>query len=206
MLRLIGSLSFLWLLMAISTAAQTPAVLDTTGRPLRSGVRYYVLPAATDIAGGLTLINRTDSCPLYVGQEPLSTVVSPGLPVIFTPFSAGDGIIREGRDLRIEFSAVSICAQSTAWRVGEEDAKTSRRFIVTGGEQSYFRIDNNRGLYELVWCPGESCPDCGRPRCGSAGILIENGKRFLALDGRAFPFRFRRAYRRHRLSLLSLFS
>ncbi|KAJ9172889.1 hypothetical protein P3X46_016083 [Hevea brasiliensis] len=196
MLKLIGSLSFVWLLMAMSTVAQTPAVLDTNGQPLRSGVEYYVLPAATDTAGGLTLVNRTDSCPLYVGQEPLSTVVSQGLRVTFTPFAAqNDGIIRESREFSVAFSAVSICGQSTAWRVGEEDAETSRRFIVTGGEQSYFRIDNNGGLYELVWCPGESCtaPNCGRPRCGSAGILIENGKRLLALDGSAFPFRFRRA-------------
>ncbi|KAF2290571.1 hypothetical protein GH714_014477 [Hevea brasiliensis] len=148
--------------------------------------------SATDTAGGLTLVNCTNYCPLYVGQEPLSTVVSQGLPLTFTPYAAGENIIRESRDVSVAFSAVSNCAQSTAWRIGEEDPETSRRLTVTGGEQSYFRIDNDGGLYELG-CPGESCPDCDRPRCGSAGILIENGKRLLALDGSVFPFRFRRA-------------
>ncbi|EEF36475.1 kunitz type trypsin inhibitor 111 [Ricinus communis] len=194
MVRSIGvSLGLACLLMAVSTIAQTPAVLDSSGQPLTSGVEYYVLPAATDTAGGLTLVNRTGSCPFYVGQEPLPTVAKTGFPVIFTPLAAGESIIREGMDFRVAFSAVTNCVQSTTWSIGDEDAETSRRFIVTGGEEDYFRIDKNEGLYNLGWCPNCNSINCPRPRCGFAGILIENGNRLLALDGAAFPFQFRRA-------------
>lgn len=194
MLRLTGiSLSLAWLFMAVSTMAQTPAVLDTDGHPLKRGVEYYVLPAATDIAGGLTLVNRTGSCPLYVGQEPLPTAATTGLPVIFTPLAAGESTITEGMDFTVAFSAATVCVQSTTWSIGEEDTETSRRLIVSGGEQGdFFRIDKNDGLYNIGWCPRCSGTNCPRPRCGSVGILIENGIRLLALDGAAFPFQFRR--------------
>ncbi|OAY60618.1 kunitz type trypsin inhibitor 104 [Manihot esculenta] len=184
----------LWLIStAVCTVAQ-PAVLDTDGQSLESGVEYYILPAITDVAGGLTLINRNNSCPLYVGQEPITRpVVSPGLPVIFKPYANGETIIRESRDLTVTFQAITTCIQSNAWRVGEDDpAGTGRRFIVTGGEADYFAIQNNGGDYNFVWCPTESCPNCDRPRCGSAGILFQNDQAFLVLDGPAFPFQFTR--------------
>ncbi|WCJ25086.1 Miraculin [Euphorbia peplus] len=200
MLKINLSIAFVVMAMAISTMAQSPPVLDVAGQPLTGGVEYYILPAATDTAGGLTMVNRTGSCPLYVGQEPLSTIVSQGIPVIFTPAPGEDqSVITEGSDFSIVFSGVSICAQSTQWRIGEEDEETSMRFIVTGAgegegdQQALFRIDSNGGLYNLGWCPACNQPYCGRPRCGAAGILIRNGIRLLALDGAAFPFRFRRA-------------
>ncbi|CAN1137046.1 Kunitz type trypsin inhibitor 104 [Linum perenne] len=196
-IRIVQTLSLIWLFMAISATAQSPAILDTTGQPLMRGVDYYILPAITDVAGGLTLVRRnsTTSCPLTVGQAPLAQTVSQGLPATFAPFAAGDNIIRESRDLTVTFSAASICVQSTRWAIGSEDAQTRRRFIATGSQPTYFRIDRNTttNAYELVYCPGESCPNCGRPRCGAAGILVRGGTRFLALDGPAFPFRFRRA-------------
>ncbi|XP_050228061.1 kunitz type trypsin inhibitor 104-like [Mercurialis annua] len=180
------------LTMAISTMAQTPAVLDSDGKPLRSGVKYYVLPAATDTAGGLTLINRTGSC--YVGQEPLPTVATTGLPVIFTPLASGESLIREGMDLKVEFSGVKKCGKSGGWSIFEEDVKSSRRFIVSGGKtRDYFRVDKNGGLYNMGWCPNCGRTNCPRPRCGFVGILTEKyGIRLLALDGSAFPFRFKR--------------
>ncbi|KAJ8753247.1 hypothetical protein K2173_017862 [Erythroxylum novogranatense] len=195
MSRMTGSLVFVtWLLAmtTISTEAQKPAVLDTEGRAVRSGVEYYIVPAATDIAGGLTLIDRNNSCPLYVGQEPLAEVVSLGTSVIFTPYAAGETVIRESRDYTITFQAATICIQSTSWRVGQEDPETNRRFVVTAGRASYFTIGKvGTGIYNIAFCPTESCPNC-RVRCGNAGILVENGKRLVALDGPAFPFAFRR--------------
>ncbi|CAI0425143.1 unnamed protein product [Linum tenue] len=193
-----ASLRLVVLFIAISaSAAQTPAILDTSGQPLRRGVDYLILPGVTDVAGGLTLQprNATARCPLFVAQEPLAQVVSQGLPVSFAPFAAGENMVREGRDLIATFSAATTCVQSTSWRIGEEDAQSRRRFIVTAGQPSYFRIERNAttNAYQIGWCPGESCPNCGRPRCGAAGILIRDGRRFLALDGPAFPFRFRRA-------------
>ncbi|KAJ6951422.1 alpha-amylase/subtilisin inhibitor-like [Populus alba x Populus x berolinensis] len=200
MLRLIGSLSFIWLLMAISTVAQPwPPVLDADGQPLRSGVEYYVLPGVTDVGGGLTLVDRNGSCPLYVGQEPLAPMVSRGIPVVFTP-RVGDTIIRESRDFTVAFSGASTCVQSTAWMVGEENPETRRRYVVTGTEPRpsstlwYFNIENNgQGVYALRWCPNCLTTNCPRPRCGSAGVIDENRRRLLALDGPAFPFIFRRA-------------
>ncbi|KAB5511926.1 hypothetical protein DKX38_029012 [Salix brachista] len=157
--------------MAISTAAQTqPPVLDADGQPLRSGVEYHVLPGVTDVAGGLTLVDRNGSCPLYVGFAPIG---SRGIPVVFTP-RVRDTIIRESRDFTVEFSGASICVQSTAWMVGEENPETARRYIVTGTEPP--------PPPSTLW-----------PRCGAAGLVDENGKSLLVLDGPAFPFIFRRA-------------
>lgn len=191
MLKHICALSFIWFLMAISTMAHNPPVLDTSGLPLRTGVEYYILPAATDTAGGLTLVDRNESCPSYVGQEPLAPVVSQGLPVTFTPFVAGETIIRESMSFRIAFSAASTCVRNTAWTVGEQNQEKTRRYIVAG-EGGLFRIGrdgNNR--YNLAFCPVDTCELC-RFWCGTAGILIENDKRLLVLDGPGFPFRFRR--------------
>ncbi|XP_044508624.1 kunitz type trypsin inhibitor 104-like [Mangifera indica] len=189
------SLFCLVLVLAItSTMAQpsdndtSPPVLDVNGQPLQRDLEYLILPENN--ASGLTLINRNNSCPLYVGQEDSS--VTQGLPLVFTPFQAEETLIRESHDFTVAFLASTICAQSTAWRVGEEDPETGRRLIVTGGEAGFFRIDRNGTEYNLAWCPSEACPNC-RPRCGIAGILIENEKRLLALDGPTVPVVFRRA-------------
>ncbi|KAF3946869.1 hypothetical protein CMV_026912 [Castanea mollissima] len=130
-MRLIGSLSCIMLVMAISAVAQpssSPApVLDSAGRPLQRGVEYYINPAITDSGGRFTLIDRNDSCPFYVGQENVSGLE--GFPVIFTPFVEGETVIRENRDFRVVFSAATICVQSTAWKLGETDPETKRRLI-----------------------------------------------------------------------------
>eukprot|EP00258_Populus_trichocarpa_P045001 XP_024461020.1 endogenous alpha-amylase/subtilisin inhibitor [Populus trichocarpa] len=202
MLRiLIGSLSFIWLLMATSTMAQTwPPVLDANGQPLRSGVEYYVLPAVTDVAGGLILVNLNNGsiCPLFVGQEPLAPVVSRGTSVIFTPRVA-DTVIRETRDFTVAFTGVTICAQSTAWRVGERNPETRRRYIlaetdpIPSSNAWHFNIvKNDQGLYNFQWCPNCLTRVCPKPLCGDAGIVVENERRLLVLDGSAFPFIFRR--------------
>ncbi|KAJ6761516.1 hypothetical protein OIU74_024213 [Salix koriyanagi] len=172
MLRLIRSSSFICLLMAISSMAQSPPVLDTDGNPLTRGVEYYVDPGITDVASGLTLVARNGSCASYVGQAPIGNGSTEGLPLPRTVF------------------------ENTTWGIGEEDPETGRRFIVVGGEPAVFEIesDQSSGPYTIGWCP--DClnpPLCGRPRCGVAGILELNGTRFLTLDGPASPFRFRRA-------------
>ncbi|KAJ6917239.1 kunitz trypsin inhibitor 4-like [Populus alba x Populus x berolinensis] len=191
MLRLIGSLSFIWLLMATSTMAQTwPAVLDADGQPLRSD------PAVADVAGSLTLVARNGSCPFYVGQESARSGRR-GIPVIFTPRNPQETIITESTEVTVTFSGVSTCVRNTAWTIGGEDPQTRRRFVVTGAEPSYFQINSRNqlgGSYTFQGCP--QCvdePDCGRATCGTAGILIQNGTRFLVLDGPEFTFMFVRA-------------
>lgn len=195
MVRLIKSLSFFCLVLATTQAQPSddlsPPVLDTNGQALQRGLEYYILPEDNATGGGLTLVERKDSCPLYVGQK--ETSGSEGLfPVTFSPFVGEENIVRESHDFIVTFSAFTTCIQSTAWRVGESDPETGRRFIVTGGVPGFFRIDRNGTSYNLGWCPSMACPNC-RLRCGFAGILIENGKRLLALDGPALPFVFKRA-------------
>ncbi|KAB1216374.1 Alpha-amylase/subtilisin inhibitor [Morella rubra] len=188
--------------MAISAVAQPssfPApVHDSAGRPLQRGVEYYINPAITDNGGRFTLIDRNGSCPFYVGQENVSGL--DGFRVIFTPFDENETVIRENEDFRVVFSASTICVQSTAWKVGETDPETNRRLIVTGEDQSrlstgnYFRIAASAagdGIYEIQWCPTDVCPTC-RFICGTAGGLVENGKRLLALDGSVLPVTFER--------------
>ncbi|KAG6768586.1 hypothetical protein POTOM_027508 [Populus tomentosa] len=193
MLRLIESLSFLWLLMAISTIAQSPPVLDAGGEPLRSGVEYLADPAVADVAGSLTLVARNGSCPFYVGQESARSGRR-GIPVIFTPRNPQETIITESTEVTVTFSGVSTCVRNTAWTIGGEDPQTRRRFVVTGAEPSYFQINSRNqlgGSYTFQGCP--QCvdePDCGRATCGTAGILIQNGTRFLVLDGPEFTFMF----------------
>ncbi|XP_034683871.1 alpha-amylase/subtilisin inhibitor-like [Vitis riparia] len=195
MLRLIGAVGYIWLVMAISSVAQrcndtNSPVLDTSGQALQRGVEYYILPSSNSSGGGLTLINRNGSCPLYVGQEDQAS--SQGYTVTFAPFFEQETIIRESRDFSVQFVASTICIQSTAWRLGERDPETQRRLIVTGGETGYFRIERNGEGYYLAWCPTDVCPIC-KFDCGSAGILVQNGKRLLALDGPVLSVVFMRA-------------
>lgn len=180
------------LFMAITSTAQSPPVLDTNGQPLRRGVEYYISPAITDVGGNLTLKSRSNApCPLFVGQEPV-TSTNIGLPVTFRPTEAGKDIIDEGTSLNIVFEALSTCATSTQWRVDATESDTGRRFVGIGDEDGpagIFGISRDNGAYNIVWCPAMM----GRPRCGRAGILVENGVRLVALDGDAFPFEFIKA-------------
>ncbi|KAH7512745.1 kunitz type trypsin inhibitor 104 [Ziziphus jujuba] len=203
-MKSLACLSFIWLFMAISSVqAQTynQTVFDTDGQPVEAGVEYYIRPAITDFGGRFTLILRNNTCPYYVGQE--NSDASEGTPVTLTPFAEGETLIREFRDVKIEFQAITICIQSLAWKVGERDPTTGRRLIVTGEDDStysllnYFRIDGTEieNVYTLTWCPAEPCPiNCGKPLCGEAGPLIEDGDRLVALDGSfVLPVEFHRA-------------
>ncbi|KAM1311338.1 hypothetical protein EV2_008127 [Malus domestica] len=200
-------LSFTLLMMAISTLAQTSndtagsPVLDTTGQPLQRGVEYYIKPAITENGGRLTLIDRRNgTCPFYVGQENLSG--PDGFPVTFAPFAEGETVVKEGRDIKITFAVSTICVQSTAWkRSNETGQETERRLIVIGEDENeryptgnYFKIvREGNGLYSLFWCPYEACPICKFDcRATWVGVLVENGKRLLALDGSALPVEFER--------------
>ncbi|KAH7512713.1 kunitz type trypsin inhibitor 104 [Ziziphus jujuba] len=196
---IIRSLSLIWLVMAVAVTAQedSPApVLDTSGQPLERGVEYYINPAITDNGGRFTLIARNNSCPLYAGQENVSG--PEGIPVTFAPFEEGENVVRETKNFKVTFSALSTCVQSTAWKVGEQEPETKRRLIVTGNDGSYsnyFYIGKEQvggNVYRIVWCPAELCPTC-RFACGNVGALVENGKRLLALDGSVLPVVFERA-------------
>ncbi|CAJ1978440.1 unnamed protein product [Sphenostylis stenocarpa] len=191
-----------WLFTATSTLSQSnnDYVLDTNGDPLESDEEYFIRPAITDNGGRFTLINRNQSCPLYVGLE--NTDLPQGYPVRFTPFANDhdDDEVRLNRDLKVEFVEVSsTCVQSTEWKLGENDTSVGRRVIITGRDDgtrsagNYFRIDEtqNARIYNIRWCPTEVCPTC-RFICGTGGILRENGKILFVLDGSALPVEFQK--------------
>ncbi|KAE9617059.1 putative proteinase inhibitor I3, Kunitz legume [Lupinus albus] len=178
----------------LALAQDNVSVLDTKGNPLKRGEEYYIKPAITDNGGRFTLINRNNTCPLDVGLE--NTDLPDGYPVTFTPFAMEDDVVKINRDFKVSFSVFTICAQSTEWRVGQNDTSIGRRFITTGQDGSrewgnYFKIVETQleGIYNIGWCPTEVCPTC-RFICGTAGAFTENGKILLALDGSVLPVEF----------------
>ncbi|XP_073035929.1 kunitz trypsin inhibitor 5-like [Primulina eburnea] len=177
-----------------------PAVLDLDGDKLKEGTQYYILPVIRGRGGGVTLSSRTNrTCPLYVSQAP--SEVDNGLPLTFRPvdFNKG-GVIRESTDLNIQFSAVSICIQSTVWKLDQYDELTRQYFITTGGVlgspgpatiSNWFKIGRNQSDYKLVFCP-TVCSFC-RVICRDVGIFVEDGNRLLALSDVPFRVMFKKA-------------
>ncbi|KAF3442317.1 hypothetical protein FNV43_RR16233 [Rhamnella rubrinervis] len=207
-MKLVGSLSLtMWLSMVLIVSVEAQiiddTVYDSAGEALQAGVEYYIRPAITDFGGRFTLIRRNDSCPYYVGQE--NSDPSDGYPVAFTPFEGGATVIKQSRDVKIEFQGVgTICIQSSlAWLLGDRDPITGRYLIATGEDTwiypagNYFRIEGTsmQNVYSFRWCPTEVCPIC-RLICQDVGPFVEDGKRLLALDGDrdfVFPVVFQKA-------------
>nr|CAD1844341.1 unnamed protein product [Ananas comosus var. bracteatus] len=119
----------------VAHAALPEPVYDTDGHPLRRGESYYVLPVIR--GGGVTLAQRHRMCPLYVAQE--SQEVKMGLPVTFSPVdsaAAADDTVRLSTDVNVRFDVVTVCVQSTVWRLGDTEGgegRQQRRFVATGG-------------------------------------------------------------------------
>ncbi|KAF4386845.1 hypothetical protein F8388_006800 [Cannabis sativa] len=198
--------SLIWLLLTATLAtAQTP-ILDTRGQPLRRGVEYYIKPAITNNGGGLTLIDRNNSCPWYAGQE--NDMKSRGIPVTFSPFLKAENVVMESMSFEVAFAkeGTSKCPNTTTnWKVSTMETSSSGsqpRFIETGGNGTvlhYFQVYlgsevvMKNGSYGLRWCPAEVCPYC-RVDCGFVEVVVENGNRLLALNSTsAFPVVFERA-------------
>ncbi|XP_011624804.2 LOW QUALITY PROTEIN: kunitz trypsin inhibitor 2 [Amborella trichopoda] len=182
--------------------AGTDFVWDLDGRPLRTSSQYYILPAPNQkIGSGLILEGRNGSCPFNVA---VSTRVSPGLPIIFSPAGASDKVIRLSADQNIRlFQAVTICVQSTVWRLGGLDEATDKRFVTTGGVtgnpgsstvSNWFKVEResegvDNGRYKLVFCPGV-CSFC-KVICGNLGVYNVNGRNWLALGDPALSIVFK---------------
>ncbi|GAU24444.1 hypothetical protein TSUD_364280 [Trifolium subterraneum] len=191
-------LAHMWLLMATTSIAQF--VVDTSGEPVEDDEEYFIRPAITGNGGGATFVTGNAPCPLQVGLGNAES--THGLPVVFIPFAPhhDDDEVRLNRDLRITFDASSGCAQTTEWRLGEKDATSGRRLIITGRDDStvgsygnFFRIVQTQtvGVYNIQWCPTEVCSTC-KFECGTVGVIRENGKILLALDGGALPIVFQK--------------
>ncbi|GLJ32614.1 hypothetical protein SUGI_0656090 [Cryptomeria japonica] len=188
-----------WTLLVVALIlplAYGDGVLDIAGTPVVTGTDYKILPVN---GGGLSLKMRNNSCPMYVTYNNNDD----GLPVIFTPYEYVKAIA-EDVDLEVQFSAATICVQSTRWRI-KSDSEVNKDFIYTGGSSSsssvdldYFRISKSEGdgsnVYEFSYCPSV-CSTC-RPACGSLGIYTdEDGDQWLVKDSEIDPLKvqFQRA-------------
>lgn len=174
--------------------AVSNAVLDVDGQMLQTGTQYHVLPGARGEGGGggLTLGFRNGLCPMNVAQQESDS--SNGLPLTFSPVNAGLGAIPASTDVRVVFAAATICVQSTAWRLGDMDRPTGRRYVTTGrgpsGVSDWFRIEKCGDYYKLVSCQSE-CMGC-KGFCGDVGVVTEGLKRWLALSDEPIPVVFKK--------------
>ncbi|RHN65688.1 putative proteinase inhibitor I3, Kunitz legume [Medicago truncatula] len=192
-------IAHVWLFMITTSVAQI--VIDTSGEPVEDDEEYFIRPAITGNGGGSILVTRNGPCPLHVGLGNSEGTL--GMAVKFTPFAPrhddDDDDVRLNRDLRVTFQGFTGCGQSTDWRLGEKDATSGRRLIVTGRDNvagshgNFFRIVQTQtgGNYNIQWCPTEACPSC-KVQCGTVGVIRENGKILLALDGGALPVVFQK--------------
>ena len=182
-----------------ANAAPDP-VLDISGKKLRTGTDYYILPVFRGRGGGLTLASTgNETCPLDVVQEQLE--VSNGLPVTFSPVNIKKGVIRVSTDQNIKFSAATICVQSTVWKLANFDDSTQQWFVTSGGVEgnpgretvdNWFKIEKDEDDYKLVFCP-TVCNFC-KVKCRDVGVFIDDaGVRRLALSDVPFKVMFKRA-------------
>ncbi|KAJ4759603.1 Kunitz-type trypsin inhibitor [Rhynchospora pubera] len=182
-----------------SNAAASDLVYDTDGHPLHPGKQYYILPVIRGHGGGLTMMpHHNHLCPLYVAQENME--VKRGLPLIFRPANSKDKVVHLSSDLNIEFAAVTTCVMTTAWRLGDVEAPTSKRYVITGGfignpgqetVSNWFKIEKlGNKEYKLVFCPSV-CKTC-KVLCGDVEVLNEGGKRLLGLGDESFPVMFKK--------------
>ncbi|KAJ6829933.1 putative alpha-amylase/subtilisin inhibitor [Iris pallida] len=184
-----GFLLLLLLLPLASAATNTSTstiVRDVEGKPLRRSHEYYILPVIRGRGGGLTLSQRNNTCPFYVTRSRTRPAAASADLLTVYP---RDKLVPLSTDLNVEFSAATICVQSTVWEL-DIDVATGRSYVTTGGVKgnpgpdtvsNWFKIERydsdsdsgNGKYYKLVFCPGV-CSIC-RVLCGDVGILLNKG-------------------------------
>ncbi|KAK7315098.1 hypothetical protein VNO77_33630 [Canavalia gladiata] len=182
------------LFIGITAAAPEP-VLDISGQKLRTGVKYYILPAIrAKGAGGLTAASTgNDTCPLFVVQEKLESLR--GTPVTFTPYNAQKGVILTSTDLNIKsYVTKTTCANTPVWKLLK--VLTGVWFLSTGGVEgnpgietivNWFKIEKAEKDYVLSFCP--SVCKC-QTLCRELGIYVDDdGNKHLALSDKVPSFR-----------------
>ncbi|KAJ1377269.1 Proteinase inhibitor I3, Kunitz legume [Sesbania bispinosa] len=171
-------------------------VVDTSGKKVRAGANYYIVPASSDV-GGLSLASIGKDCPLDV----VAVDGYQGLPLVFTPINQKKGVVRVDTDLNIYFNAETSCPQSTVWKLYDEyDAATGQWLMTTGGVignpgsetlSNWFKIEKYEDAYKLVFCPGV-CNYCDF-QCSDIGIYEDQYGKRLALTNVPYKVRFQQA-------------
>ncbi|XP_020213900.1 miraculin [Cajanus cajan] len=189
--------------------ASPEQVVDTSGKKLRAGVGYYIVPAVPFTrcgrygrcisGGGLSLASIGESCPLDVVLVPGSH----GLPLTFSPVDPKKGVVRVSTDLNIMFSTdrTSCPEYSTVWKLDHFDVSKRQWFVTTGGSlgkpgwqtiRNWFKIEKFDGAYKIVYCP--SVFPSSNHMCKDVGVFVDqNGYRRLALSDVPFKVKFQLA-------------
>ncbi|CAN1178781.1 Kunitz trypsin inhibitor 5 [Linum perenne] len=177
----ISSFMIIVVLASFAKAASPAPVTDVDGTPLRSGLKYFILPAVSGNGGGVALDRtKTKKCPLSVFQDDYE--LSKGLSVVFLPVNAKQGYtVQTATDLNSD--------EATVWKVESFDHDVKQWFIGTGGIEgkpgprtvdNWFKIAKYGGNYKLVYCPSV-CKSC-KVQCKDVGVYEdEDGKKRLAL-------------------------
>ncbi|XP_054792170.1 miraculin-like [Prosopis cineraria] len=182
----------------LGTAGPAPEqVVDTSGKILRAGANYYVIPVPNPNGGGLALASIGKTCPMDV----VAVQGYRGLPLSFTPVNAKKGVIRVSTDLNVVFSASTDCDQSNVWKLDDYDDTTGQWFVTTGGAvgnpgpqtvSNWFKIEKYEESYKLVYCPSV-CSYCN-VQCKDIGIYADSDEnQRLALSGEPYKVQFRKA-------------
>ncbi|KAL5721314.1 hypothetical protein ACHQM5_004972 [Ranunculus cassubicifolius] len=179
------------------SATEVTTVLDINGKKVQANTNYYILPVARGMGGGVAIAQRNNTrCPFYVAQASLE--VSNGIPIKFLPTDTNDKFVQVSKDMNFVFFAKTMCMQSMAWRLGDVDEVTGKRYVTTNGVignpggstvSNWFKIEKADGdFYRLVFCPGV-CNFC-KVICGDVGIFVEeDGRRWLGLNNDVRKFR-----------------
>lgn len=179
-----------------SAEALPEQVVDTSGKKLRPGSNYYIIPASSRIGGlGLTSTSK-EYCPLDV----VAVRGFRGLPLVFKPLDTKKGVVRVNSDLNIYFATETSCPQSTVLSVDHYDPPSQLWFVTTGGVLGnpssdtlsyWFKIEKYEEAYKLVFCPSV-CPNCSY-QCRDIGIHEDQYGKRLALNDVPYKIRFEKA-------------
>ncbi|XP_028805595.1 miraculin-like [Neltuma alba] len=169
-------------------------VVDTSGKVVRAGANYYVIPAN---GGGLALASIGEECPLDV----VAVQGYSGQPLSFTPVNPKKGVVRVSTDLNVVFSADTDCPQSNVWKLDDYDYAAGQWFVTTGGVtgnpgwqtvSNWFKIEKYEDSYKLMYCP-TVCSYC-TVQCRDIGIHVDSdGNQRLALSDSPYKVQFQRA-------------
>lgn len=186
-------------------AATGDAVIDTTGQSVETLTRLYnILPAVNgQPGGGVTLSSPNGTCPLSVAQDVVD--VSNGFPVLLWLAASitSNVVVTESMALNIMFSSLSVCTESSIWKLADAGVN-GQRYVMTGGafgdEKSWFSIEKYGDNYTLVFCGGTQVkgPNMGMggsgsvSGCGYVGVYSEGGQQWLVLSDEPFLVRFKR--------------
>ncbi|GJY52723.1 Kunitz trypsin inhibitor 2-like protein [Tanacetum coccineum] len=192
-------LSLPFILSVFSANAAPSSVLDVTGKNLRAGVNYHVIPAAGNSSGGGIAPGPTGphkTCPLGITQLQAK---KHGLPLTFAPVNPKKRVIRLSTDANIKFSGPTSCNESNVWRLKYDEA-IQQYFVTVGGVQgnpgretldNWFKVEKTEDGYKFVFCP-TVCNFC-KVLCRDVGIFVDDrGNRRLALSDVPYSVHFYR--------------